>query len=197
VSTGKRWRLLMKFKGDEDKYNLLERGLELISEFSIHNKIRKPRVFIYDGENKNAYGLFYPDNVIQINIKSCRTPVKTPGYDWTFPGYVQDLTPYGILAHEFGHYISDRLGKQFRKNFIKIHHIESNVTSSDNRGLDEKMAEAARLFLTNPDLLKKGRPLRYQIFREYYEPIIKHRWKTVLKNAHPKIIAAAENWIKR
>jgi len=187
----------MKFNGDEDKYTLFEKGLDLISGFSSLNRIRKPKVFIYDGYHKSAYGLFYPDNIIQINIKMCRAPVKTPGYDWSFPGYIQDLTPYGILAHEFGHYISDRLGKGFRKNFIRINRLESNVTSSDNRGLDEKMAEAARLFITNPDLLKKGRPLRYQIFRDYYEPIVNHRWRTVLKHAHPKIIAAAENWLER
>ena len=130
-------------------------------------------------------------------MKLCRPPVKVPGYDWTFPGYIQDLTPYGILAHEFGHYISDMLGKKFRKNFVNIRKIEENVTSTDDRGLDEKMAEAARLFITNPDLLRIGRPYRYEIFSSHYTPVVKHRWKTVLKNAHPKIISAAERWIER
>ena len=59
------------------------------------------------------------------------------------------------------------------------------------------MAEAARLFITNPDLLKRGRPMRYEIFREHYTPVVGHRWKTVLKNAHPKIITAAERWMQK
>jgi len=184
----------MKFKGSEEKGYLLYRGIELIDKFCELNRIKMPRIFI-DLNMNSAYGMFYPKDVIYINTKLCRPPVRTPGYDWSFPGYVQDLTPYGILAHEFGHYISDLLGKKFRKNFVNIKRIEENVTFTDNRGLDEKMAEAARLFITNPDLLKRGRPYRYSLFRDYYEPVVKSRWNTVLKHAHPKIISAAENWM--
>jgi hypothetical protein len=186
----------MKFSGNESKEELLSKGLELIERFSEENGIKVPEVFI-DSSKKQVYGLFYPNNVIHVNMKLCRPPVKVPGYDWTFPGYIQDLTPYGILAHEFGHYISDILGKEFRKNFVNIRKIEENVTATDERGLDEKMAEAARLFITNPDLLKKGRPYRYEIFSRHYTPTVRNRWKTVLKNAHPKIISAAERWIER
>lgn len=186
----------MKFTGRETKEKLLYKGIELIERFSEENGIKMPKVFIISNKN-NIYGLFYPKNVIHVNMKLCRPPVKTPGYDWSFPGYVQDLTPYGILAHEFGHYISDMLGKKFRKNFVNIRKMEENVTSTDDRGLDEKMAEAARLFITNPDLLKRGRPLRYEIFSQHYTPIVRNRWKTVLSHAHPKIVTAAERWIER
>jgi hypothetical protein len=187
----------MMFIGTETKEQLLYRGLELMESFCDLNKIRMPNVFINSGLGPNYYGMFYYRNTIHVNMKLCRPAVKVPGYDWTFPGYVQDLSPYGILAHEFGHYISDRLGKSFRKNFVNIKKIEENVTSSDNRGLDEKMAEAARLFITNPDLLRKGRPHRYEIFKRHYEPVVRNRWKTVLKHAHPKIHSAAEKWIER
>lgn len=186
----------MKFTGRETKDELLYKGIELIERFSEENGIKMPKIFIISNK-KNVYGLFYPKNVIHVNMKLCRPPVKNPGYDWSFPGYVQDLTPYGILAHEFGHYISDMLGKKFRKNFVNIRKIEENVTSTDDRGLDEKMAEAARLFITNPDLLKRGRPLRYEIFSQHYKPVVKNRWKTVLFHAHPKIVTAAERWIER
>lgn len=187
----------MRFKGKETKEELLYKGLELMELFCERNGIKTPHVFINSGLNFSYYGAFYYKNIIHINMKSCRPPVKIPGYDWTFPGYVQDLTPYGILAHELGHYISDMLGKKFRKNFVNIKRLENNVTSSDERGLDEKMAEAARLFITNPDLLKRGRPIRYEIFRNHYEPVINSRWKTILKYAHPKIHTAAERWIEK
>jgi hypothetical protein len=190
-------RLLMKFTGEETKEELLYKGIELIERFSEDNGIKMPKIFVVGPSRISAYGLFYPNDIIHVNMKLCRPPVKVPGYDWTFPGYIQDLTPYGILAHEFGHYISDMLGKKFRKNFVNIRKIEENVTSTDDRGLDEKMAEAARLFITNPDLLRIGRPYRYEIFSRHYTPVVKHRWKTVLKNAHPKIISAAERWIER
>lgn len=187
----------MIFSGKETKQELFSIGITLVEKFCVINSIRPPSISIEENTKKPYYGIFYPNNTIYINIGRCRPPVKVPGYDWTFPGYAQDLTPYGIIAHEFGHYISDLLGKEFRKNFFNIRKIEHNVTASDNRGLDEKMAEAARLFLTNPDLLKRGRPHRYSILSDYYKPIIKHRWKTVLKHAHPKIHVAAENWINK
>ena len=178
----------MRFTGEESKDDLLYKGIELIEKFSEANGIKMPKVFI-DSSTVKAYGLFYPNNVIHINMKLCRPPVKVPGYDWTFPGYIQDLTPYGILAHEFGHYISDILGKKFRKNFVNIKKIEENVTATDDRGLDEKMAEAARLFITNPR--------RYEIFSSHYQPVVRNRWTTVLTYAHPKIVNAAERWIER
>jgi hypothetical protein len=188
----------MKFTGNESKERLLYKGIELIEEFSEVNGLRLPKIYTVYGST-GFYGIIYPKgkNEIHINMTACRPAVKTPGYDWTFPGYIQDLTPYGILAHEFGHYISDVLGKKFRKNFFNMKRIEPDVTSSDSRGLDERMAEAARLFITNPDLLKKGRPVRYNLLREHYEPIVKNKWTTVLVNAHPKIITAAERWIKK
>lgn len=187
----------MKLTGNESKEQLLYRGLQLMESFCDLNGIKIPNVFINSGLGSTCYGVFYYRNTIHINMKLCRPAVKTPGYDWTFPGYIQDLSPYGILAHELGHYISDILGKKFRKSFVNIKRFEENVTSSDNQGLDEKMAEAARLFITNPDLLKRGRPMRYEIFANHYQPVIKNRWKTVLKHAHPKIHSAAERWIER
>lgn len=187
----------MTFKGTESKEQLLYKGIELMESFCEHNGIKIPHVFINSGLGPSCYGVFYYKNIIHLNMKLCKPPVKVPGYDWSFPGYIQDLTPYGILAHELGHYISDILGKKFRKNFVNIKKIEENVTASDDRGLDEKMAEAARLFITNPDLLKRGRPHRYEIFKKHYDPIVNNRWRTILKHAHPKIHTAAERWIER
>lgn len=186
----------MRFTGIESKEELFNIGLEHIQRFCDANGIDVPDVKT-ETRNIRAYGLFYPSNTIHINMKLCKPPVRTPGYAWTFPGYVQDLTPYGILAHELGHYISDILGKDFRKNFFNIKRIEPNVTSADERGLDEKMAEAARLFITNPDLLRRGRPVRYEIFENHYKPIVRKRWAAVIANAHPKILSAAERWIER
>lgn len=189
--------MTMVFKGTESKHHLLAKGIELIQEFAEANHIAHPSIIINTGIGDDYYGFIHLGNVIRINMKTCRSAVRNPGYDWTFPGYVTDFTPYGILAHEFGHYISDILGKDFRKNFINLQRHESNVSLMDDKDVDERMAEAARLFITNPDLLKKGRPMRYGFFADYYSPIIKNRWTTILKNAHPKILQAAENWMHR
>lgn len=190
----------MTFNGNETKEHLLAKGIELVQEFAMLNKIPHPNIFIYHDINDGFYGYIHYGNVIRINMKLCRAAVKTPGYDWTFPGSVNDLTPYGILAHEFGHYISDYISEnvdtEFRKNFSRLKKHENNVTYMDDKDVDERMAEAARLFLTNPDLLKRARPKRYGFFAEHYTPVVKKRWKTVLKNAHPKIITSVENWMK-
>jgi hypothetical protein len=187
----------MIFKGLETKEHLLSAGLELAHDFCKLNKLEVPKVIIDNSMDDSFYGIFYWNNVIYINRKLCRPIVKVPGHDWSFPGFVEDLTPYGIIAHEMGHYISDQLGKSFRKNFVKLKSREENISDRDDKNVDERMAEAARLFITNPDLLKQGRPLRYSIFSEYYTPIIDNKWKTILKNAHPKIVSSAERWIQK
>lgn len=192
----------MIFRGDETKDHLLTAGLELAHEFCKLNGLRTPNIIIDNTLDPSFYGFYqnaYSDfpHMIFINKKLCRPPVRVPGYDWSFPGFVHDLTPYGILAHEIGHYISDELGKDFRKNFVKLKSREVNVSDLDDKDVDERMAEAARLFITNPDLLRLGRPKRFSFFSEFYAPITNKKWKTILKNAHPRIIESAEKWIQK
>lgn len=181
----------------QDKHENLEYGKDLIFSFCDLNDIRKPKVTEFDKHSQ--YFGFYQDRSrnLFVNIKKCVKPVNTPGFRWSYTGYKCDLTPAGVMAHELGHYV-DELLKHPSKKIRNLVGNESHVTSYEIGNRYEIFAEAFRLFILNPDLLKKARPKRYHFFTSYcgLQPIILNNWDTVLTHAHDKLKLAAKNFVK-
>jgi hypothetical protein len=139
--------------------------------------------------------------LVGVNIKKCRVATRVPGWSWTYPGYKVDLTPMGVLCHEFGHHVDCALGGNGKyisrfKAWREVVDNEEEISGYEPNYL-ESFAETFRLFMTNPDLLRAGRPDRWEYFTETlsFKPIHTTPWKKVLKHAHPRIISAAERWI--
>ena len=167
--------------------------VEIITQFCQFNNIPFPKIII---ENRLPYHGMYDGSTqnIYVNVKTAKTPVKTPGFAWSYTGYKADLTPAGILAHEFGHYVDHYL-KYISK---KMKLVKESAVSSYEPNQSERFAESMKLFILNPDLLKTGRPQRYQFLTQKcnLKPVIVDEWNIVLGNAHEKLITAAKNWIK-
>lgn len=138
-----------------------------------------------------------------VNLNKSATPVKNPGFRWSYTGFKADLTAPGVLAHEVAHHVKWRLEKKSKETKTSLLQALSCVAmieapvSSYEPDLEELWAEAGRLFILNPDLLLQGRPKRYAVLHAVLDPVHDLPWREVLKNAHPRIIAAAENWIKK
>lgn len=172
-----------------NKQSNYEYGISIINEFAKENTIGVPKIIV--DNNLKYYGLFRKH--IYINMKKAKTPVKTPGFSWSYTGYKADLTPAGIIAHEFGHFLEMIA---FNHTNMPNTKIEARVSSYEPNEA-ESWAEAMKLFILNPDLLKQGRPIRYNIISQHFTPVITDAWQIVLGNAHEKIIDAAQNWIKK
>lgn len=187
----------------------LDRSLKWLED---HN-LRKPHHIFTNKEDANRFrrdfirdGWFGAHIVeesvsaIVVNIKKCRVATRVPGWSWSYPGYKADLTPYGVICHEFGHHVDHVLGgvrgMSKRKAWKEVIEHEDSVSSYEPNHC-EAFAEAFRLFLTNPGMLKAARPERWEYFTETlgFSPPHASSWKTVLKHAHPRIISAAERWI--
>lgn len=147
---------------------------------------------------------WYWNETLFVNLKRSRPPVKTPGFAWSYTGFKADLTAPGVLAHETGHHIHFRprmRGPELIPSLKMIAGIaakEAPVSGYEPNPY-EVFAEAARLFILNPELLREGRPQRFRMLTDEFglKPPHDAPWREVLKHAHPKIIAAAESWIKR
>jgi len=166
---------------------------ELITRFCTINGIPLPT--IKNGNRTDCYGYYTRGSSrIVINEKLCKTPVKTPGYSWSYTGYKADLTIAGVCAHEFGHYVDDVLNRISTKMNVKG---EANVSSYEPNN-SERFAESMKLFLLNPDMLRIGRPKRYEFLTRIcgLRPVINDTWEDVLCNAHDKLKNAARNWMK-
>lgn len=115
---------------------------------------------------------------------------------WSFPGYVIDRTPYGVLQHEQGHAVDFLCGtgggayfSDFSQTVRKLAGEERLTNYCPNDA--EWFAEMFRLFVTNSDLLRRVRPRTFGLLRTYFRPVIDHDWRVVLRDAPDRTIEQA------
>ena len=203
--------LNMVYIVDPNSYNkkqAFEDAQTLVREFLDLNSLSHPvsmsdvDIFLNSTpSNMRGYGLYdFKTTRLIVNVKKSRTPVKTPGFSWSYTGYKADLTIPGILCHEIGHHTHNMrerdLGVQPIKELLKSIRANEKAVSSYEPNVYETFAEMTKLFVLNPNLLKLGRPLRWSFLTQdvQLKPLHDEPWKNVLVNAHEKLIAAAEKW---
>lgn len=177
------------------KQTLFDNGVTLVTEFCNANDLPLPSITSVP-INSHLYRTracgWYRRNGICIKVPACAA-IGRGGPAWSYPGYVIDRTPYGVLAHELGHYVdhtlTTRLGlrsrwgcwgfgttmRQQSNNAPKL----TNYCPNDS----EWFAEMFRLFCTNPNLLKAARPAAYEALCQHLTPVVRSTWQTVLANA--------------
>jgi|688.fasta_scaffold01889_20 hypothetical protein len=176
------------------KLELFAEAQILLKDFLILNpQIPTPTIKVVD--TLPAHGQA-TKRTIKINIKKCAVATKTPGFKWSYPGYKADLTPIGVLCHELGHIIHFNIQRDYDKYVPKVRKKESKVSSYEPN-IWETIAESTKLFISNPNLLKVGRPYRFEMLTEFIgvQPVHDTDWHEAFVNANPKFIAAAEKWI--
>ena len=181
-----------------DKMELFDLGRDLIYRWCEMNQVDRPKIIIHpDGKPTFAVCAYYRDGAIYIWPHACAS-IGMAGRSWSYPGYVVDRTPYGVLAHELAHHVEGahggRGGKIAKTWFVETG--ESPITSYAPN-VNEWFAEIFRLFLTNPDLLSILRPKMFKKLSGEWPRLIERRvWKDVLKGAERQI-RAAENKIRQ
>ena len=192
----------------KEKTILLERGIKLVTNWCKLQGIDLPKITPTERDKwyVPACGYYRPRSGINI------CPTLCSGYgrasrNWSWPGYVVDRTPYGVVAHELGHHIDWLLSPNKATYYGDFSHIlhaqarEPPITSYAPNNA-EWFAEIFRLFLTNPDLLAQIRPRTFELLTS--EKIgLKIRtprnWEDVLvsNDAPERTINAARNKINK
>lgn len=178
------------------RHALLLMGKAHIFNWCDLNTFPRPEVKIEEG-NDPTFGTcaYYRDQVIYIWPEAC-AQIGMIGRQWSYPGYVVDRTPYGVLAHELGHHVDLAHGRQ------------GGIVSHDWRRLTEEepittycpddnewFAEIFRLFVTNPYLLASIRPRVFALLKAKWPKMAENRpWNLVLAGA-TRQLQAAENKI--
>ena len=142
---------------------------------------------------------YYRRDTIKICIKAC-AQVGYGGRAWSYPGYVVDRTPYGVMAHELGHHLdfhkSDNKGSYFGDFSVKLREQTGEkpiTTYCPNTA--EWFAEIARLYITNPDLLRLIRPRTHRELTKVFDPVFSDSWRKRLEGAPERTLKAAANKI--
>lgn len=171
-------------------------------KFLTVNKI--PLLPVYDAYTPYR-GFYQPAHKPYIVV--CIDHTLTPRYNPTprnqsFPNHKTDTTPTGVLAHEYGHAVDWYLrtkGVHLARKFKGIAQVEPQVTSYDTTPI-ERVAEAMRLFILNPDLLRLGRPQSYAALAQHMTPIVTEPWYKAyqpVSSSQHKYMHWATQWIKR
>lgn len=179
---------------------LFRDGVDLIEEFCEANTLIVPEVRPTKPQRwRFSACAYYRPTYIAIAVERCATPGRA-GRAWSWPGYVIDRTPYGVLAHELGHHIDYRFSKEKGSYYgdfsrkLRVSTQEKNITSYCPNDA-EWFAEIFRLFVTNSDLLRAYRPRTYSALRERLTPVRDAPWEQVLKDAPDRTIEQARKKI--
>lgn len=96
---------------------------------------------------------------VTVHLDRCLPP--RDGFSWV--GHATDVTEAGIVAHEIGHALEERLGWQVVSRAMWAwSNDEPTLTNYRARRTTEDFAEVVRLLILNPELLRLLRPRRYR-----------------------------------
>lgn len=186
---------------------LLASGRKLIADFCDANGISCPDIVTYDVEDwMFSVCAYYRNNKIHICLPKC-AHVGTANRAWSWPGYITDRTPYGVLAHELGYHVDVTLGSAREEEEPLNGYSSTYSAACRERSKEPKLtsycpnnaewfAEMFRLFVTNPNLLKYVRPSTYEVFLQEKLHVVETRsWREVLEGAPERTIEQAQNKI--
>lgn len=178
------------------KAELFELGKTHIARWCELNGVEMPRINARVGAPDFGACAYYRDGQIEIWVNSCAA-IGRAGRQWSYPGYVVDRTPYGVLAHELGHHVDRQHGAAGGV----LSHLWRPLDAAPLTGYcpndNEWFAELFRLFVTNPDLFCAVRPKICDLFLKQWRNVAQvGEWRDVLVES-PRHIAAAMNKIKQ
>lgn len=177
---------------------LFTAGVALAREFCTLNGITMPEIRrLEPGTRDFNIGTcaYYRPTRITIMVEKCANR-GMGGRAWSWPGYVIDRTPYGVIQHELGHHIdtiktgevthSDVSEKHFAKRICETSGEDplTGYLGTDKEEMTYHMewfAENFRLFVTNPGLSQLLRPKFYAAMRaDGIQPIWRGDWDQIL-----------------
>lgn len=186
-----------------DRQTLFEQGTVRLGEFCGANELTAPEIrSVHKGKWQfDSTCAYYRPTYIAICLERCAHR-GYGGRQWSWPGYVVDRTPFGVLQHELGHHVDvvmSGLKHGYQGNFSKalrrLSGEEPITTYCPNDA--EWFAEIFRLFVTNPDLLEKLRPKAFGVLFTQFKVVEYRSWRKVLDGAQERYFNAAQRKIDK
>lgn len=185
-----------------DKSALFLAGALRVADFCAANAITLPTIESHNGPwGYKACAYYRPEPTgIQINLPMCAGKGYV-GRQWSWPGYVVDRTPFGVLCHELGHCADVLCGRPIGIDYASDYSIKMRAAVREDPITTycpndaEWFAEIFRLYVTNPALLKAIRPRAFSAMMADFYFVERRDWPEVLADAPERTRNAARNKI--
>lgn len=176
-----------------EQWNWYVAGVGLLKEFCSTNALQAPEVLAVGDPDWQVGACAYyrpgsPRPFIKICVEHC-AHIGRAGRSWSYPGWMIDRTPYGVLQHELGHHV-DHSVKPYEHGWwgtwsaeVRVKTAEAPISGYGHNEDHEWFAEMFRLFVTNPHLMKKVRPETYREIHAVFTPVEHRPWEEVLAGA--------------
>lgn len=175
---------------------LFAEGVDLLERFCAKNALEVPEIRRTSRQDWSFDACaYYRPQYIAICVEKCAWPGRA-NRAWSWPGYVIDRTPYGVLQHELGHYIDHRFsavkGSYYGDYSVGLRKETGEAPLTGYcPNTAEWFAEIFRLFVTNPELLRLMRPKTFALLSDRMYVVTKGSWRHVLKDAPERTLLAA------
>jgi hypothetical protein len=142
-------------------------AIELIERSKKINRFTYDLILHLDYRTDSEAGSYDPrkPNVITVNPFLCSLD------DATF-SYLEDNTLFGIILHEFSHFLTMTYFVDFKKNYLEAFPEQRLLVTkyeAANEDYDEEMAEICSLQIRNPFLLKLISKNHYKFFKAWFK----------------------------
>jgi hypothetical protein len=182
-----------------DRVCLAQQGHSLVTRFCALNGLRCPNMVVSLQEDWHVGACaYYRPQTIHICPEECGWPCGAErSRNWSWPGSTVDREPYGVVCHELGHHCDwhrspkkGSYGGDYSERVMK-ECGEPGLTSYADANPWEWFAEAFRLFVTNPELLKLVRPLTYKLIAKDFRPAVELPWDLAMGADVPQRVLQA------
>ncbi len=138
---------------------------------------------------------------INICLEHCGRPCgEENSRNWSWPGSVIDRTVYGVVCHEFAHHwdwcAGSKKGTYFSDYGEGLMRAtgEPPVTNYAKTNPAEWFAEAGRIWITNPPLLRALMPKLYVALSQRFKPLYDGlNWEYLIRGAPARVIKSIVN----
>lgn len=195
------------------KLMLAEKGIKSASQFLKINAIPQPDIkLIYawghdlypeDGMSGEAKPLdkgryYHRSKVVKLNLARCGVPVTSIGCGWSIPCSKSDTTPMGVICHEMGHHVHHFLGYEHVLSLMNWYDDRFAV-SGYHPNKTEALAEAMRIFILNPDMLRRKQWPWFDFFTKTLglKPMCMDSLESVLIDAPARVITSVVRWVSK
>lgn len=141
-----------------------ESAVKILDAYCTLNGIQRPSFseVSLPGGSRGEYRYYHDYGLVIVDAAACGW------YWWSKPGNKADVTEFGVMAHELGHHVHYTLMGGFRMGIKRwmTGPRHKSITSYAKSNTGEQIAEAHRLFVLNPNLLRELSPASYTFFTE-------------------------------